>query len=95
MADNVRDLRAWRRRSGEPPHLTDWQRFVCLSGGLVFVCVGLPLAALLGWAVATIGRPGGIIAGIIVFGNLLPLPRASDGSATDGRQILDVLRAGV
>jgi hypothetical protein len=59
MADNVSDLRAWRPQSGEPPLLTDWQRFVCLFGGVVFVCVGVPLAVLLGWAVANIGRPGG------------------------------------
>jgi hypothetical protein len=40
-------------------------------------------------------RNSGIIAGIIVCANVLPLPRASDGFATDGRQIMDLLRGGV
>lgn len=44
----VENLRAWRRRSEEPPRFPASQRVVYFLGGLVFVSVGTPMAMLLG-----------------------------------------------
>ena len=70
------------------------------------VCVAGPLANLLAvGAVLAVGRllgePGyfGVYvranltcAALVLLVNLLPLPRSAEGYATDGRQILDLLR---
>lgn len=70
------------------------------------VCVAGPLANLLAVAVVlvvdwTLGEAGyfGIYvranvtcAAVVLLANLLPLPRSPEGYATDGRQILDLLR---
>jgi len=71
---------------------------VAASGPLANLAVlaGLLLMPRMGGAFLELFlRNSGIIAGIIGFANLLPLPRARDGFATDGRQIVDVLRAGI
>jgi hypothetical protein len=70
------------------------------------VCVAGPLANLLAVAaVLTVDRALGEVgylgvyvragvtcAAVVLLANLLPLPRSSEGYATDGRQILDLLR---
>ena len=37
-------------------------------------------------------RANAICASLVLLTNLLPLPRSREGYATDGRQILDLLR---
>jgi hypothetical protein len=71
--------------------------------GVVIAASG-PLASLIVLAILLLAPPvsgpflalflrnTGIVTGIILFMNLLPLPRASHGLATDGRQIVDLLR---
>jgi hypothetical protein len=70
------------------------------------VCVGGPLANLLAVAVVlavdrALGEAGYFgayvranvtCAAVVLLVNLLPLPRSAEGYATDGRQILDLLR---
>ena len=69
---------------------------VLLAGpmaNLLALCTVLAVHRALGGALFGIYvRANAVCAGIVLLTNLLPLPRTREGYATDGRQILDLLR---